>query len=141
MDDETLAFTPAVELAELIRTKQLSPVEYHARPCWSGSSALNPRVNAFAYLARGPAMDAAKRAEAALMSGERIGRLHGVPVTIKDLAITKDMPTQMRQPDLRRQPADRGHAVRAAPAGRGRDRPRQDRRHRNSAGPACRTAR
>ena len=28
------------------------------------------------------------------MSGERIGRLHGVPVTIKDLAITKDMPTQ-----------------------------------------------
>ena len=29
------------------------------------------------------------------MQGERIGRLHGVPVTIKDLAITKDMPTQM----------------------------------------------
>ena len=28
------------------------------------------------------------------MRGERIGRLHGVPVTIKDLAITKDMPTQ-----------------------------------------------
>ena len=36
-----------------------------------------------------------KRAETALMQGERIGRLHGVPVTIKDLAITKDMPTQM----------------------------------------------
>ena len=29
------------------------------------------------------------------MKDERIGRLHGVPVTIKDLAITKDMPTQM----------------------------------------------
>ena len=40
-------------------------------------------------------MDAAKRAETALMRDERIGRLHGVPVTIKDLAITKDMPTQM----------------------------------------------
>ena len=39
-------------------------------------------------------MEAAKRAETALMGGERIGRLHGVPVTIKDLAITKDMPTQ-----------------------------------------------
>ena len=27
MDDETLAFTPATKLAELIRTKQISPVE------------------------------------------------------------------------------------------------------------------
>ena len=39
-------------------------------------------------------MEAARKAEAALMGGGRIGRLHGVPVTIKDLAITKDMPTQ-----------------------------------------------
>ncbi|MES0039839.1 amidase family protein [Mesorhizobium sp. M0046] len=28
------------------------------------------------------------------MSGAPIGRLHGVPATIKDLQITKDMPTQ-----------------------------------------------
>ena len=56
--------------------------------------ALNPQVNAFVHLAADPAMDAAKRAEAALMGGQRIGRLHGVPVTIKDMAITKDMPTQ-----------------------------------------------
>ena len=56
--------------------------------------ALEPKVNAFAYLAADQAMDAARAAEQALMSGERIGRLHGVPVTIKDLAWTKDMPTQ-----------------------------------------------
>ncbi len=94
MDNETLAFTPAVELAEMIRRKQLSPVELMTA-LLARIEALNPRVNAFAYLAADAAMDAAKRAEAALMKQERIGRLHGIPATIKDLAITKDMPTQM----------------------------------------------
>ena len=51
-------------------------------------------MNAFVHLDAGPAMDAAKRAEAALLGSEQIGRLHGIPVSIKDLAITKTMPTQ-----------------------------------------------
>jgi len=93
MDSETLGFMPATELAELIRTKQLSPVEY-MRSLLDRITALEPKVNAFAYLAADQAMDAARKAEADLSSGKRIGRLHGVPVTIKDLAITKDMPTQ-----------------------------------------------
>ena len=94
MDNETLAFTPAVQLAEMVRQKKLSPVELMTA-LLARIDALNPRVNAFAYLAADAAMDAAKRAGAALMQGDRIGRLHGIPVTIKDLAITKDMPTQM----------------------------------------------
>ena len=94
MDSETLAFTPAVELAGLIRQKKLSPVEL-MRALLQRIEALNPRVNAFAHLAADAAMEAARRAETTLMQGERIGRLHGIPVTIKDLAITKDMPTQM----------------------------------------------
>ena len=94
MDSETLAFTPAVRLAEMIRRKQLSPVELMTA-LLARIEALNPRVNAFAHLAADVAMDAARRAEAAQMKGGRIGRLHGIPVTIKDLAITKDMPTQM----------------------------------------------
>ncbi|MDR3537506.1 MAG: amidase family protein [Acetobacteraceae bacterium] len=93
MDSETLGFMPAIELAELIRTKRLSPVEY-MRALLDRITATEPKVNAFAYLAADQAMEGAKRAEAALMSGARIGRLHGVPATIKDLAITKDMPTQ-----------------------------------------------
>ncbi len=93
MDSETLGFMPATELAELIRTKKLSPVEY-MRALLDRITALEPRVNAFAYLAADQAMDAARKAEAALMSGARIGRLHGVPVTIKDLVLTKDMPMQ-----------------------------------------------
>jgi aspartyl-tRNA(Asn)/glutamyl-tRNA(Gln) amidotransferase subunit A len=93
MDQEDLGFLPATELAELIRTKQLSPVEY-LRSLLGRIEALEPKVNAFAYLAADQAMAAARQAEAKLMSGDRIGRLHGVPVTIKDLAITRDMPTQ-----------------------------------------------
>jgi len=93
MTSEELGFLPATTLAELIRTKQLSPVEY-MRALLRRIEAHNPKVNAFAYLAADQAMDAARAAEAKLMSGDRIGRLHGVPVTIKDLANTKDMPTQ-----------------------------------------------
>lgn len=93
MDSETVGFMPATELAELIRTKKLSPVEY-MRALLDRITTLEPKVNAFAYLAADQAMAGARKAEAALMTGERLGRLHGVPATIKDLAITKDMPTQ-----------------------------------------------
>jgi len=93
MTSEDLGFLPATTLAELIRTKQLSPVEY-MQTLLARIEAHDPKVNAFAHLAPDRAMEAARAAETKLMSGERIGRLHGVPVTIKDLAITKDMPTQ-----------------------------------------------
>src|SRR6195952_4877333 len=93
MNAEDLGFLPAVQLVELIRTKQISPVEY-LRVLLQRIETLEPKVNAFVPLAADQAMDAARTAEAKLMSGERIGRLHGLPVTIKDLAITKDMPTQ-----------------------------------------------
>jgi len=93
MDDVTLAFTPATKLAELIRTKQISPVEVMAATL-RRIEALNPRVNAFANLDADRAMGLAKQAEAALLGGGPIGRLHGLPATIKDLAITKDLPTE-----------------------------------------------
>ena len=93
MTPEDLGFLPATQLAELIRTKQISPVEY-MQALLQRIDTLNPQVNAFAFFAPERALDAAKAAEKKLMSGDRIGRLHGLPVTIKDLAITKDMPTQ-----------------------------------------------
>jgi aspartyl-tRNA(Asn)/glutamyl-tRNA(Gln) amidotransferase subunit A len=93
MDDETLAFTTATKLAELIRTKQISPVEV-MEATLRRITALNPRVNAFANLGADRAMTQAKQAETALMGGGPIGPLHGLPTTIKDLAITKDLPTE-----------------------------------------------
>jgi len=93
MDDETLAFTPATALAEMIRTKKISPVEV-MEATLRRIGALDGRVNAFAHLAADRAMALAKNAEAKLMGGGPIGRLHGLPTTIKDLAITKDLPTE-----------------------------------------------
>jgi len=93
MDDETLAFTTATKLAELIRTKQISPVEV-MEATLRRIAALDGRVNAFANLGADRAMAQAKQAEAALMGRGPIGRLHGLPATIKDLAITKELPTQ-----------------------------------------------
>ena len=93
MTNEEIGFTPATQLAEMIRSKQISPTEV-MRAILDRITALEPKINAFAHLAADQAMDAARAAERALLTGQKIGRLHGVPVTIKDLAITKDMPTQ-----------------------------------------------
>lgn len=106
MNAEDLCFLPALPLAELIRTKQLSPVEYMTT-LLSRIESAEPKVNAFAYLAADQAMAGARAAEAALMGGGPIGRLHGVPATIKDLTITKSMPTQFGTQILKgNQPAE-----------------------------------
>ncbi|WP_287281434.1 amidase [Mesorhizobium sp.] len=92
MNSQTIGFMPAVELAVMIR-KKISPVEY-MRALLARIAELEPKINAFAYVAADHAINVAKKAEAALMGGGRIGRLHGVAVTIKDHSNTKDMPTQ-----------------------------------------------
>src|SRR4029077_8573864 len=93
MDSETIGFTPATEWAAKVRAKQMSPVEA-MRALLDRIAALEPKVNAFAYLAADQAMEAARAAAKAVMGGEPLGRLHGVPVTIKDLAWVKGMPSE-----------------------------------------------
>jgi aspartyl-tRNA(Asn)/glutamyl-tRNA(Gln) amidotransferase subunit A len=93
MTNADIGFTPATKLAEMIRRKTISPTEA-MRAILERIAAVDPKVNAFAHLAADRAMEQARAAEAKLLTGQKIGRLHGVPVTIKDLAITKDMPTQ-----------------------------------------------
>jgi aspartyl-tRNA(Asn)/glutamyl-tRNA(Gln) amidotransferase subunit A len=93
MNSEELGYLTAVQAADLIRTKRLSPVEY-VGGVLDRITAVEPKVNAFAHLAADQAMDAARAAEKALMAGDRIGRLHGVPVTVKDLVVTKKMPME-----------------------------------------------
>ncbi|MFL5254568.1 MAG: amidase family protein [Rhodopila sp.] len=93
MNQKDLGYLPATQLAELIRIRQLSPVEY-MQALLARIRALEPKVNAFVYLAEEDALNAAKKAEQALSSGARLGRLHGVPVTIKDLAAAGGMPMQ-----------------------------------------------
>jgi aspartyl-tRNA(Asn)/glutamyl-tRNA(Gln) amidotransferase subunit A len=53
---------------------------------------INPRINAFCTLTEEPAQRMAKEAEAAVMGGDRLGALHGVPVSVKDVLLTPTLP-------------------------------------------------
>ena len=88
-----LAYTPATELAALIRSKKLSPVEL-TRSVLERIERLNPTLNAFCTVTADAALAAARAAEQAVMRGERLGPLHGLPFSVKDLALTKGVPTK-----------------------------------------------
>lgn len=100
MSDDEIAWMPATEMAARVRARTLSPVEI-ATAVLARIERLEPRLNAFVHLAADAARAAAKRAEDAVMRGDPLGPLHGVPVTIKDLSITADMPTQFGSATMR----------------------------------------
>ena len=90
-----LAFTPATELAGLIRAKKLSPVEL-TKAVLERIERLNPTLNAFCTLTPEASLAAARAAEQAVMSGTPLGPLHGLPYSVKDLANTKAVKTMMK---------------------------------------------
>jgi aspartyl-tRNA(Asn)/glutamyl-tRNA(Gln) amidotransferase subunit A len=92
MNDVDLGFTPAVELAALIRARKLSPVEL-TRAVLARIEALNPVLNAFCTPTPDLALAEARRAEEAVMRGDQLGPLHGIPYSIKDLALTRGIRT------------------------------------------------
>ncbi|HXG03651.1 MAG TPA: amidase [Candidatus Binatia bacterium] len=92
MAPDELTRLSAVELAALIRSKAVSPVEAtHA--VLARIEALNPRLNAFCLVAADAARRAAREAEIAVMKQEPLGPLHGVPVSIKDVIFTRGLRT------------------------------------------------
>ncbi len=78
-------------LAELIRSRQASPVAI-VQAYLDRIDAINPALNAIVTIAP-DAMQKAKEAEAAIANGETLGRLHGVPLTIKDTIETAGLRT------------------------------------------------
>jgi aspartyl-tRNA(Asn)/glutamyl-tRNA(Gln) amidotransferase subunit A len=95
----------ATRLAELIRTKEVSPVEV-VRAHFDRIEAVDPQVNAIVTVAEG-ALDAARAAEAAVMAGDELGPLHGVPFTVKDSIDTAGVATQRGSPIFRGRTPDR----------------------------------
>ncbi|OWJ68826.1 amidase [Inquilinus limosus] len=91
-----LFYSDATRLAELIRTRHVSPVEV-LQAHLDRISAVDPRVNAIVTVADG-AIEAAKAAEAAVLAGEELGPLHGVPFTVKDSIDTAGVMTQRGSP-------------------------------------------
>ncbi|MEU3623032.1 amidase family protein [Amycolatopsis coloradensis] len=83
-----MAFRSATELARLIATRELSPVEL-MKACIARIEERNPSLNALVHTDLEHARSAAVAAEKAVMAGEEIGPLHGVPTAIKDLFSTR----------------------------------------------------
>ncbi len=98
MADERLCWLPATALAALIRRKKVSPVEV-VDAVLDRIERLNPKLNAFVTLTADQARRDAKAAERALgKKGAKLGPLHGVPFSVKDLVITKGVRTTFGTP-------------------------------------------
>jgi len=82
----------AVALSEAVRRRELSPVEI-LDSILERIEECNPKINAIVTLDEGGARKSAKDAERKVERGEKIGPLHGIPVTIKDLIFTQGMRT------------------------------------------------
>ncbi|WP_165820909.1 amidase [Pueribacillus theae] len=81
----------AVELRRQIKQKELSPVEV-VKAYLDRIEKFNSKWNAYVTINE-HAIDEAKNAEEAVMKGEELGGLHGIPVAIKDLTPTKGILT------------------------------------------------
>ncbi len=77
-----LTSLPAVVLAEQIRNRKLSPLEI-VEAHLSRIEQLNPKLNAFVHLDADGARRQAHAAQAAVLNGEELAPLHGVPISIK----------------------------------------------------------
>ena len=91
MPDTDLATLTATALLEGYRKHALSPVDA-MRAVSQRIETLNPRLNAFNLISE-QALEDAKASEARWHAGQPKGLLDGVPVSIKDIILTKGWPT------------------------------------------------
>lgn len=83
-----------VDLAELIETKKVSPVEV-TENLYKYIEKSNKDTNAYLSLSKEQALASAKKAEQEIMQGNYLGYLHGVPLALKDNIYFKDEVTTM----------------------------------------------
>lgn len=87
-----LTLWPATDLAALIRRRAISPVEL-TETYLRRIEAENPTINAYTFVAADAARKAARQAETAVMRGDPLGALHGLPIAVKDAYNVAGMPT------------------------------------------------
>jgi len=97
--DSDLAYLSIVQASELMRTRQLSPLEL-IQAVLKRIDEVEPRVQAFNTIARDEALRAARVAEQEIVSGRYRGPLHGIPVGFKDTHYTRGIETTAGSPQL-----------------------------------------
>ncbi len=85
MGDESWASKSALEQAEAIRAKRVSPSQLVAM-YYERISRIDPELNAYVLLTRELAESQAAASEKRIARGERLGLLDGVPISVKETA-------------------------------------------------------
>ena len=89
---DDLCYLPASTLREKISAREVSPVEL-TRAVLDRAERLQPVLNCFITLVPDQVMAAARAAEDAVMQGQTLGLLHGIPFAAKDLVNTAGVRT------------------------------------------------
>src|SRR5438445_273403 len=87
-----LHYLELTEIAACIRARQISPLEV-ARAQLDRIAALDGKLGSYVQVMGDAAMAQAEAAHAEIAAGRYRGTLHGVPIALKDLFWTKDVPT------------------------------------------------
>jgi aspartyl-tRNA(Asn)/glutamyl-tRNA(Gln) amidotransferase subunit A len=87
-----MTWRSALELAALVRQREVKPLEI-LDAVLARLEAVNPALNAFCLVAADAARVSAREAEIAVMKGEPLGLLHGVPVSVKDVLPARGLAT------------------------------------------------
>jgi len=90
--DEDLAFLTVIELAVLVETRQVSPVEL-TQLYIDRCKKYSPKLFCVINLMEEQALQSAKQAEQEIINGHYRGILHGIPWGLKDMFFTRDVPT------------------------------------------------
>lgn len=107
---EDLLAEPAVALRRRIGAKEISPVEL-LEACIGRIERINPAVNAVTATCYERAREEARAAEKAVLRGEPLGLLHGLPTGIKDLDETGGVLTTYGSPLYRDFVPERDNAM------------------------------
>ncbi|MEJ2464374.1 MAG: amidase [Candidatus Thiodiazotropha sp.] len=87
----------AMQAAAAIRNGEITSEEL-VSACLQAIELIDPKVEAWAFLDPEYALTQAREADRQRRSGMPVGPLHGVPVAIKDIFDTRDMPTEDGSP-------------------------------------------
>lgn len=92
MTDNELAFASASRLSAMLEAHEVSSLEL-TELFLERIGRINPQINAYLTVSADVAVAQAKEADTSIARGDRRGPLHGVPISLKDLNVTRGIRT------------------------------------------------